>query len=725
MSRSPFFVKRLLPYVFQALVVAAIAFYAFKLGSYDLRVPFSYTGDSVVILMFIKGMILNGWTFSIPQLSAPFGMSAAAFPIMSNFDWLIMKVISLFTSEVGLVLNVFWLGTLVLSSATSSIAMRLLGIGRVYAFGAGVLYAFLPYALLRNVAHMNLVYYLVPLLGLLAIHIASGLHIASDRLTRYIAYAACLAQGFDYVYYSFFSVLLFAFAAIVGYASTRSRRVLEVAATAIGLVVLSSALNLSPSIYSWFSIGKPPEMNYKYPAEAEIYGAKIRKLIAPHQNNRVPGLREWGKRDVDNAYPNENENITSRLGPAASVGFVILLLISVRILRPPRGRHGDILSTLAPLSLFTLLFITVGGLGAIFNVFFFSDIRAYNRFSVFLAFFALSGLGGALHAWTPHRQIAKWLIYLCLAFLLLLSLYDQLLDRAGLVSNQHADAERYRIERTVASNLHALYPAGASILQLPLTGFPPLSIHERMQSYDHLRPFLWSGKNLKWSWPSFSQRHRAWQERLAGEPPEAIVEAALYSGFNAIWIDRDGYKDAAGQLIFTLEANGASRNLDHPRYAVFDLSEAKRQLLKKLGEAEFSRRREDWLESIEISWGQGFYGPEVNSEGEAFRWSSNKSTIDLFNDSRLHRKIKMNFDMGAQGAGTVFMKGGIVERKVELNGRQHISLDFDLAPAAKLKLVFDATGARVNAPGDTRNLYFYIANFAIDEKFASTGGKSE
>src|SRR5688572_26138094 len=82
-------------YALQAIFVLGIAFISFRLGHYDLHIPFNYSGDTVVLLMFIKGILLNGWPWDIPQLSAPYGMSAVAFPLTTSFDWLIMKGISL------------------------------------------------------------------------------------------------------------------------------------------------------------------------------------------------------------------------------------------------------------------------------------------------------------------------------------------------------------------------------------------------------------------------------------------------------------------------------------------------------------------------------------------------------------------------------------------------------------------------------------------------------
>lgn len=713
-NRSASIARSALLYPVQAIVVVAIAFRILKLDAYDLRVPFNYDGDSMVILMYIKGMLLNGWTFTIPQLSAPFELDAAAFPIMTNADWLVMKAISFFTSEPGMVLNIFWLLTLVLSAASATIALRLLGLSRIYSLGAGILYAFLPFALMRNVAHMNLVYYIVPLLGLLAVHIANGLAGEKDKLIRRIAYAACVVQGFDYIYYSFFAVLILAFAAVVGYVATRSRRGIVVAATAIGLVIGATSLNLAPSLYSWYSEGKPVEMNYKSPSEAETYGAKIRKMIAPSPRNPVPLLAEWGRLDQTNGYANENENVTARLGLAASAGFILLLLVSLGILRLPRDETGAMLGRLAPLSLFTLLFITVGGFGAVFNLFFFADIRAYNRFSVFLAFFALAGLGFALRTWFAGH-LGRRLAVPAAAFLLAFSLYDQLLD-CNLPARAADDARQYRADRAIAARLQSLYPRGASILQLPLTGFPPAYHQERMVSYDHLRPFLWSGANLRWSWPSFSQRHRTWQDRLAATTPQATVDAAVFSGFDAILVDRYAFKDDAKQLVADIEAAGATRAFEQARYVILDLANARHQLLDRLGQTAFARQREEWLEPVRILWDSGFYAPETTPTGSSFRWSSNRSRLVVFNDSPLSRKLRMDFDVMSQGVGTVQVDDGTRHWKIDSQSApRHASLELLIAPATKKILSFQGNVQRVVAPTDPREMYFSIQNFAYTE----------
>src|SRR5262249_43745997 len=158
----------------ELVVVAAIETIVLHLWKIDMSVPFNYWGDTLWFAVPVKGILQNGWAYEIPQLSAPFSLSAIAFPSVTNLDWLCMKAISLFASDAGTILNIFWLFSIALTAWSASLALYLLQVNRWMAFGMGVVYAFLPFTFLRNTGHINLVYYCVPLLSLLAIYLAQG-----------------------------------------------------------------------------------------------------------------------------------------------------------------------------------------------------------------------------------------------------------------------------------------------------------------------------------------------------------------------------------------------------------------------------------------------------------------------------------------------------------------------------------------------------------------------
>ena len=698
-----------------AVAVLFIAFLALKLWKFDFRTPLSYSqDDTVIMLLYIKGLVQDGWPTTISHLSAPFVYPGAAFPMLTSTDWLLIKTLSVFTSEPGFLLNAFWLLTMVFSGWTTAYAGFQLGMSRAVAFVSGILYAFLPFALLRSAHHLNLVYYLVPLLSLLAIVIASrGEGVRNVSQATLVGLLACVAQGFNYVYYSFFAVLLFAVAALIGYRSD-GIRFLRLPALAITLVTLSTALNLAPALKSWDAHGKPPEMGYKSVAEAETYGAKLRLMLSPHTENRVPPLGQVARKAASANFPLENENKTARLGLFGACGLLLIILSVLRWgeRQAPRQPAGAVSS----LGVATLLLITVGGFGAIINVLTVADIRAYNRFSVYLSFFAISGAALWIQEKLDGSRPPKHQLLFAAAIAFAgMSLYDQLLDAKALVANQQADIMRTKEERSAVERLEQALPTESMVLQLPFTGYPPISHFHEMPSYDHGRPFIWSS-TLKWSWPSFTRRHREWQDRMNRLQGADLVEAAALSGFTAIWVDRLAYQDGAGKLIDSLASSRAKRlDLGSHRYAVLDIRDVATGLKASFGEAEFSRRSAALLGSpVTAEWKHGFYDVERTPEARPFRWVQKESEIELRNTGNAILDACVSFFIGSPSEGAVRVEGaGPVKEFRVSSDPQLVQLSLTLNESETRRLRLSGDIPQVKAPSDSRKLFFYVMDFDV------------
>lgn len=699
----------------QGALIGFISYFALNIANYDLSVPFQYAGDSIIILIYIKSLLQDGWPTIITQLSAPYSYPGAAFPMLTSFDWLIMKVISCFTNEPGYILNIFWLSTLVFSAWSSSYAAYQLGLNRIWAFGLGVLYAFLPFALLRNVAHLSLVYYLVPLLCLLSIIIAShGEGVRNLKEAKIVGFLACVFQGFNYIYFSFFAVIIFGVASILVWRRSKGVKQFYFAIIAISLVLMSVALNLVPLLVSKYNNGPAPDMGYKHTAEAEIYGAKIRKMIAPHPDNLIKPLSIYAVKDIQAQFPNDNENVTARLGLFGAIGLMLSILIVLR-------RHESdsrILISTGSLGLATLLIITVGGFGAVINIITVPDIRGYNRFSVFLSFYVMLVFGlfvqskiGSLAGWSKRLSMLAVFVFV------LLSLYDQLLDRGALVASQKDDMMRSWEERKIIDTLENTLPKGAAVLQLPFTGYPPLAIFNNMQSYDHARAYLWSS-DLKWSWPSFSLRHRAWQAYMENKHGADFINAAIFSGFSAIWIDRAAYKDKGQSIISSLTQGVVGEiPLSSDRFVVLNLTEEAKRLKSHMSDAQYNQGVEEAFEPIVIEWGNGFYEQEKTPDGMSFRWSKSQSKLLIHNYGEKNSNICLKLTITAQNPGSMAI--GIQNSEVVFSDvKYNHSIVLPLSILANKVVNIDLQGGmeRLNAPGDSRELYFHVSNLHFEKK---------
>lgn len=700
-------------YIILALTVLGIAFFSFHLYSYDLRVPFSYSGDSVVILMYIKSLIQDGWPTTISHLSAPFSYSGAAFPILTSVDWLVIKILSIFTKEPGYLLNGFWLLTLVFSAWSAAYASYQLGLSRVLSFLSGVLYAFLPFALLRNVSHMNLVYYFVPLLCLLAIIIAGGgTGIRQLKQATIVGLIACVLQGFNYVYYSFFAVLLFGFASLISYKRGGGFRQMKLPAFAIMIITLSTAMNMVPAMLSWHENGTPPGMNYKSVAEAEYYGAKLRKMLAPHPDNSIKVLAKWGQKDISVKFPNENENATARLGIYGAFGLLFLLAVSLQVVKS----EIVVLPILSNLSLFTFLVITVGGLGTILNLLTVPDIRCYNRFSVFLGF--LSIVATSLYVGEMYRKITskirEILFSIFLFFIVLISFHDQLLDSKRIVNRQKTDTALATHDREFVTNIEKMFGGDSKVFQFPITPFPLDSGLNKMELYEHGKPFIWSN-HLRWSWPSFSERHLAWQDKITVLKNESLMRYLVLSGFDLVWVNRYAYEDNGKELISMLTSNGAKEQLigSSSRYAILDLRDYKKQLTKSIGQIQFEAASQAILNAYTIGWERGFYDEEKNSEGHKFRWVKDKAVLSIRNYSELPLNVCVAFNVASPLEGHVKIDGSGSPIEIDTStAPKSIRFPLTLEPSDAKELRFSTDLRRLNAPEDSRELYFYVIDFS-------------
>lgn len=699
----------------QFLLTLACAAGLLKLWRLDLRVPFNYWGDSIFELILVKSIIDGGWIWHVQRLGAPFGLDIAAFPQNLFFSSLIMKGIATFTREPGLVLNLFWILSIALTSVICNLAMRPLGLGKRSTLALSTLYALLPHAFYRNIAHVSLTYMFVPvvcaqaLLVLSRIRSTDGTVREDRRLPMALLVFSGLAIGVDYVYTAFFSCFFLAVAGIAAFLISRKRQALVETMPLVALICIAALVNLSPSLFSWHQFGAPASIGYKGPAEAEFYGLKIRHLLSPAASDVLTPAAV--------VYPLENENAFARLGVVGGVGFVLALGAALFVRRD--GDENKLWATGA-LAVSGLLLGTVGGFGAIFNLLVVPDIRAYNRISVFIAFFSFYALFSVVErvysrfaagrGRTPERLFAAGL---CALFVI--GVLDQGAAAKGLVRSYDRYHQQYMGEREFVARIERSAPMVTHVFQLPMVPFPGDPGRERMTTYDHGRPYLWSDR-VRWSWPALSDAQVAFESRLQVNNPAALIPQLLSAGFDGIWIDRFGYQvenvEKLVREISSLVESPPLISMDG-RYVFFDMSTEANAWFTVTSPAEQVRQRNEIVESVLVKYGKGFFGEE-RSEGarRIHRWSEKTSTLSFINPGRAPKHIEFAASVqGSTGAVLSVQRPNGVRHQVDLSsGQGDLLLSFDLEPTERVEMRLSLDGSRVVAPADPRSLYFALIN---------------
>ena len=464
--------------------------------------------------------------------------------------------------------------------------------------------------------------------------------------------AACAGQGLSYIYYSFFSCVLLGAAGVLGWLRTRRLATLNLVAAGVLLIVIGTAIGLTPSLVYWQEHGRNPDLQYKFVREADSLGLKVRHLLMPISDHPFAPFRALATAAAQAGFFGDNENTMGRLGTVGSLGFLGILAYAVGsaagLVRGERSRLG----AAAALTLVALLLAQVGGFGSLFNLLVSPDIRAYNRIVVFVAFFSLlaAGLGLEQLEATAIGRARPRLVRGGAVLLLLLAVFDQ--ASTTRLRLAYADAARqFDVDREFVRRLESRLPKGAMVFQLPHTGAPVERILTRMATYDHAHAYLHS-RSLRWSWGAIAGRNANWQAEVQRLPPAALVRTLALAGFSGVWIDgygyypegpapRDGKLVGAGPNPGTEIARAAGEALEtslDERYAFVGLEKVRRRLLTDLG-AGFEQARQEVLRPPLVPRFLEGFGEEEGEATEVRRWCDTRGRIVLKNTLDREREI--------------------------------------------------------------------------------------
>jgi len=594
-----------------------------RLDQAHLEIPFGSGGDVWLNSVLIKTLADTGWVWRNPFLGAPSGTQFFDYPFYDNLDLAIMKLIAVFTSNYATILNLFFLLTFPLTVVSSLLVLRSFKISYASAITTSLLFAFMPYHFRRDEAHLFLSsYFLIPPVTMVTLWVWLGVLSGREEeprkfsLTRRQLMSAaiiCALIGSAVSYYTFFGCYLLCVAALVS--AIRFKAPIRLA-WGLGLAAFTLAaliLNTSPGwMYAWRH-GSNPEVAKRSPLESEIYGLKLTHLLFPIDTHRVDFMRNI-TREYEHTIPTY-EGATASLGTVGDVGFIFLL--GVVFCSPRKSPEDELINALALLTLASVLLGTMGGLGVIFNYLINPQMRAYNRISIYIAFFSLFGVAWLLDALRGRMgdgTSARYLWYGLSALILGLGILDQtspsyVPDYAGLKS-------RYEQQQKFVSQVESTVPPGSMIFELPNERFPEVKTIGAMGPYDELRGYLHS-RTLRWSSGAMRGRPEArWAEyhglgvgaeqsaeithgapRVTLQLPSDAIEVLASAGFSGIYIDRRGFWDRGASIIAQLRSLLSENPLESEdqQLAFFNLESFTRGLRTKYTSEEWEARRQEAL----------------------------------------------------------------------------------------------------------------------------------
>jgi hypothetical protein len=520
-----------------ALALAA-AIVVLELWDTDLRVPFTYTGDGTLNLLFIKDVLENGWYFENSRLGAPHGLELYDYPVINGetLNLLFFRIFGLGTDDPALVMNLFFLLTFPLTALTAFIVLRRLPVSRGIALVVALLFALLPYHFMRGEAHLFLAaYYAVPLGAYLAIAVFRGDALFGSWRPTLITAVICtvVATASGSGYYAVFTVLLVALAAVLRFVVRREGQALVAGGAVVAAITAVSLVQLAPTIVYRAANGANDEVAKRYWFESENYSLRLTNLLLPVDGHRIDRLARLKAEYVEKTPQTEARSAT--LGIVASLGFLWLVAVALATCvgagrRFELGLHP----ALAAMTLAAVLVATTGGFSTLIAVIW-PQIRAWNRISVFIAFLSL-GAVALLLDWV-RRRLRTSAFVVVLAVVLGVGLLDQT-NKAN-VPPYDAVKSAWQESEAFFSRLEEWLPADAMVLQLPYEPFPepevrPTDLYEPAKAYLH-------SDTVRWSYGAMRGRSEDWAATTVGKPFAEVVAAAREQGFTGILLDLLAY----------------------------------------------------------------------------------------------------------------------------------------------------------------------------------------
>jgi phosphoglycerol transferase len=516
-----------------SLVVAALVL---RLWHIDWHVPLDYTGDTVLNLTVIKTVMEHGWYLQNPDLGFPHGQELYDYPVVSGetLNLLFFRLAGLFTDDPVVVLNVFYVLTYPLTALTAYFVLRRVPLSREVSLVIALLYAWLPYHFLRGEVHVFLAaYYAVPLGAYLVLAVLRGDPLLGRWRPTLVTLALCavVATASGSFYYAAFTVFLVVVAAVLRFVARGDRQALVAGGAVVAAITAVALIQLAPTIVYHLRHGGNDEVAHRYWFESETYSLKLTNLVLPIEHHRIGPIAR-ARADYVQQIP-QSEGRVASLGFVGAVGFLWLLGVALAACvgagrRFRLGLHAG----LAAVTLAAFLAATTGGLSTLFGVIW-PQIRAWNRISVFIAFFSLVAVGLLLEA--ARRWIPPPAFLAGLALVLVVGALDQ--TSPAYIPAYAAIKDGYRHDGAFIRSVEARLPEEAAVAQVPYEPFPEPQLNTPLGIYEPAKPYLHS-EDLRWSWGAMRGRPADWMAAYAGMPAADVVAAARERGFRALLLDR-------------------------------------------------------------------------------------------------------------------------------------------------------------------------------------------
>ncbi|WKK71828.1 hypothetical protein Q0F99_01205 [Rathayibacter oskolensis] len=488
---------------------AVLAVLAWRISPADLGLRWATGGGDQILHYSIFTSASQVFPF-LPndELGFPASQNLFFAPLFDPWSAVLVSALAVVLPDGVWALNVYNLLAFVGTGFTAYLFFRGLRLHRATSFVVGVVFAVLPYHFDQlALGHPFLAnYWAVPLIGLLVLVVAGGradpfgawIAAGSSRRMRLVRrllpiLALCWATAFTQSYYFVFAALVVGavwFVRLVVAAVTRSWRPMLWPTITVGVLLASIGAQLAVlsldlgERYAKYFAGRTPQ-------ESEFYGGKIMDLLLPARWSGFAPLSSLSQDYAASTGILQTSESASTAVVVSVAYVVIVVVVLARLLAPRlRGRgtedapgllSDERVGALSSAFVVALLFFTTAGLGALLAYYGSPEIRAWSRFSIVLALFALGVAAIALEALVRRPLLRGGVLVLIAA----VAVVDQL---GGVSAALPLGPAPDTALRQFAAEVDDTLPEDCGIVQLPLKDFPETGAIGAMGDYDESLP---------------------------------------------------------------------------------------------------------------------------------------------------------------------------------------------------------------------------------------------